>query len=267
MPGTNTPRVDQPRFPFGKNWTRFLSVLDEKRITDAEQSVLDMLEVDDLRQRSFLDAGSGSGLFSLVANRLGATRVRSFDYDANSVACTRELKRRYAPTDASWTIEQGSVLDTDYLRTLGSFDIVYSWGVLHHTGDMWRALANVLPLVNSGGRLFISIYNDQGWKSTFWRQVKVLFNRSRIIRGALLLAAGTYFGGRRFFKTMPPGRGMSYWHDLVDWLGGYPFEVARPDEVVAFCRTRGFRLERLEAVGAGHGTNQFVFFKKTVISH
>src|SRR3989442_1496491 len=133
---------DEKRFPFGKNWARFLSVLDDDRIAQAERSIREMLEVTTLRGLSFIDVGSGSGLFSLAAKRLGAARVHSFDYDADSVACTRELKRRFYPV-ADWTVERGSVLDAAYLERIGTFDIVYSWGGLHHTGDMWQGLANV----------------------------------------------------------------------------------------------------------------------------
>src|SRR3712207_6573115 len=93
------------RFEFGKNWTRFLSTLTEESIRKAEQSLKDMLEVDDLRNTSFLDIGSGSGLFSLAARRLGA-RVHSFDYDPHSVASTRELQRRSFPEDSAWTVEE-----------------------------------------------------------------------------------------------------------------------------------------------------------------
>src|ERR1043165_6266518 len=118
------------RFQFGENWWRFLSVLNDERIAEAEKSLGEMLGVESLRGKSFLDIGSGSGLFSLAARRLGA-RVRSFDYDPQSVACAQELKRRYFADDADWMIEQGSVLDPDYIRRLGQFDIVYSWGVLH----------------------------------------------------------------------------------------------------------------------------------------
>src|SRR5438105_15936615 len=121
------------RFEFGKNWSRFLDVLDDERIREAEESLKKMLEVESLAGKSFLDIGSGSGLFSLAARRLGA-RVHSFDYDPQSVPCAAELKRRYFTDDAAWTIEEGSALDEQYVRALGTFDVVYSWGVLHQTG-------------------------------------------------------------------------------------------------------------------------------------
>jgi len=107
---THTLEIQQgQRFEFGKNWQRFLSVLNDERIAEAEKSLRAMLETESLSGKSFLDVGSGSGLFSLAAMRLGAARVHSFDYDPQSVACTRELKRRYFPDAHHWTIEEGSV--------------------------------------------------------------------------------------------------------------------------------------------------------------
>src|ERR1039457_4578113 len=110
------------RFEFGKNWTRFLGSLNEERIAQARKSLSERLELETLQGKTFLDIGSGSGLFSLAARQLGA-RVHSFDYDPHSVNCTRELKRRYFPHDDSWTVESGSALDASYLRSLGQFDV------------------------------------------------------------------------------------------------------------------------------------------------
>ena len=263
------------RFEFGANWSRFLAVLDERRIATAEESLKRMLEVADLRGRSFLDIGSGSGLFSLAARRLGA-RVHSFDYDPQSVACTRELRRRYFNEDADWTIEEGSALDEDYVRALGTFDVVYSWGVLHHTGAMWPALANAALPCAVGGKLFVAIYNDTGTQARRWLWIKRTYNRlPRPVRVPFALAVSAPEEVKGALRALLKGRplayvrtwtdygkgdrGMSHWRDIVDWVGGYPYEVAAPEEIFDFYKARGFTLTKLKCGGVGLGCNEFVF--------
>ena len=265
------------RFKFGQNWARFLAVLDDERISRAEESLKQMLEVESLANRSFLDIGSGSGLFSLAARRLGAC-VHSFDYDPQSVACTTELRRRYFPDDERWTIEEGSALDADYLRSLGTFDVVYSWGVLHHTGQMWQALENAQLPVAAGGKLFIAIYNDMGTQSTRWKWIKRTYNKlpgvlrtpfavvvmapdeaKSILRSLLKGRPVEYI---RSWTRYDPKRGMNRWRDIIDWVGGYPYEVARPEEIFDFYRARGFTLTRLKCGGVGLGCNEFVLLKE-----
>jgi 2-polyprenyl-6-hydroxyphenyl methylase/3-demethylubiquinone-9 3-methyltransferase len=264
------------RFEFGKNWSRFLSVLDEARILEAEKSLREMLEVEDLRGQSFLDIGSGSGLFSLAARRLGA-RVHSLDYDSRSVACTRELRRRYFPDDDAWTIEEGSALDTAYIKSLGQFDVVYSWGVLHHTGQMWLGLENARLPVAPGGKLFIAIYNDTGTQAARWKVIKKIYNKlPRLLRlpyTVAVIAPEELKSLLRSLVTLKPGayirswtrynqqRGMSRWHDIVDWVGGYPYEVATPDEIFDFYKARGFTLTKLKCGRVGLGCNEFVFVR------
>jgi len=265
------------RFEFGKNWSRFLGTLDDTRITEAENSLRDMLGVQHLTGKTFLDVGSGSGIFSLAARRLGA-RVHSFDFDPQSVACTRELRRRYFPDAVEWTIQAGSVLDPEYMRSLGTFDIVYSWGVLHHTGKMWEALNNVSRSVSPGGRLFIAIYNDVGWRSVAWRGIKVCYNKApRFLRTPFVLSVLIPGQAKAFLKslvTLQPGayvrswtqyeknRGMSRWHDAVDWIGGYPYEVASTAKLVEFYKARGFELLKAKEPEYKLGCNELVFSHK-----
>jgi len=245
------------RFQFGANWTNFLSVLDERRIAEAEASLREMLDVTSLEGKTFLDIGSGSGLFSLAARRLGA-KVYSFDFDPQSVACALELRRRFFPNDSHWHVEQGSALDGRYMSGLGEFDVVYSWGVLHHTGSMWLGFEHAIRRVAPNGRLYIAIYNDQGWKSHVWWLIKACYNRLprllkplfvRLMIGAAALAALIKhtlmlkpMALIRSWKTDARERGMSAKYDAVDWVGGFPFEVASFELLQTYFEARGFAL-------------------------
>jgi 2-polyprenyl-6-hydroxyphenyl methylase/3-demethylubiquinone-9 3-methyltransferase len=260
------------RFAFGDNWRRFLDGLDEERIDHAVSSLKRLTGLENLDGRRFLDVGSGSGLFSLAAMRLGAESVTSFDFDPQSVGCGRILKDRFFPGDPRWRVLEGSILDEPFLRTLGSFDVVYSWGVLHHTGDMWRAIGNLTALVAPSGLAVLAIYNDQGTKSRVWRAVKAAWCKTpRPLRPILFFPIPLLFELRwalgHLLRFRSPfsrwsggqGRGMNPWHDWIDWLGGYPFEVATPEAIFDFFRARGFRLERLTTCMGGHANNEFAF--------
>lgn len=257
------------RFEFGKNWQRFLSTLTDEKIRIAETSIQEMLKTESLRGKTVLDIGSGSGLFSLAARKLGAT-VHSFDYDSLSVACTQELRSRYFPDDGDWTVEEGSILDEPFLNSLDRYDIVYAWGVLHHTGDMWAALEKTASLVKQNGTLFIAIYNDQGRISDFWKQVKKSYCSGPLGKAVISCLFVPFFFSitlllcvlrkKNLFSQYKRNRGMSMAHDWFDWLGGFPFEVATVDAVCRILFDRGFVLTNIKTT-RGQGNNQFVFTK------
>jgi 2-polyprenyl-6-hydroxyphenyl methylase/3-demethylubiquinone-9 3-methyltransferase len=129
---------------------------------------------------------------------------------------------------------------------------------------MWDAVANALTLVIPGGTVFIALYNDQGWISRYWTAVKRSYNRGAIRRSTLIGLHWPYLVGLRatvrFLSRRPRSeRGMNLWHDMKDWLGGWPFEVATPTEVQTYFMGRGFRLTKSSLCGRRHGCNEFVF--------
>jgi len=265
--------MSDTRFHFGKNWQAYLSGhFSEQSLARSVESLQKFLPVD-LSGKTFLDAGCGSGVHSLAALRLGAKSIMSFDFDEDAVEGTQKLKEKMAP-DSDWIIKQGSLLDADFLRNVGTYDVVYCWGVAHHTGDMWEALGNLYEAVAPGGHLFVSIYNtvDGRMGSRWWYRVKRFYNNSSwLVKKALELGYISYNVAKLLIRMKNPfrimreyerKRGMSWTVDLIDWLGGYPYEHARPDEVFSFYREKfGMELVALKTTQY-IGCNQFVFVRK-----
>jgi len=268
-----TAEVDYKRFSFGRNWRAFLTVLNDERIAEAEQNLKEMLGLETLGGLTFLDIGSGSGLFSLAARRLGA-KVFSFDYDYDSVCCTISLKEKFYPGDKTdnWRIEQSSVLDKDYLRSLGQFDIMYSWGVLHHTGDMWRAIETAAKLVKPTGKFALAIYAKTKMDAAWKIEKRIYSGGSKATQWAIRQAylASIFFSyvlrGRNPISlfSQARGRGMNFSHDIHDWLGGYPYETASPEELNSRICAMGFSEEITYLVSVsvglfGSGCHEYVF--------
>ncbi len=266
----------ESRFAFGENWSSYLASIDPSAIDEARKSLVKAVGQADLTGQSFLDIGCGSGIFSLIARTLGAS-VLSFDLDNDSVRCAATLRGKHFPDDPKWEIKQGSILDGAFISELKPFDVVYAWGVLHHTGNMWKALDNTSSLVRPGGRLVIAIYNDQGHWSRIWLRVKQVYDRlPRFLRVpfVFLVALPREMRSLAFsVSTLQPSRyvrswtqyrrcrGMSKWHDIVDWVGGYPFEVAKPEEIVFYFKDRGFELVGMTTCAGEAGCNEYVFLR------
>jgi 2-polyprenyl-6-hydroxyphenyl methylase/3-demethylubiquinone-9 3-methyltransferase len=263
----------QDAFAFGQNWQRYVDrYLDPERIAIASESLTDLIG-EDLSGKTFVDVGAGSGLFSLCAHHAGAARVISIDVDPDSVESCRMLKER-SGNPATWDVIEGSVLDPKLQQLVPPGDVVYSWGVLHHTGDMWTAIRLAAGLVKPSGLFSIAIYNratDRFLDSERWLRIKRAYNHApRAGRAGMRWTFLAYWTARQLYARQNPlriareykrSRGMALMTDLVDWLGGYPYEFATADEVVSFC-TEHCGLEVVKVLAhtpRDTGNNQFVF--------
>lgn len=266
-------RSIESHFEFGQNLDSFSQNLNEERIANAVEGVRRLLPTE-VAGTSFLDIGSGSGLSALSALRLGCARLVGVDYDPISVETTRAILTRYAP-DAAWVCAQRSVFDLT-VDVDDRFDVVYSWGVLHHTGDMWRAIKSSFALVADGGHLALALY-ARSPLCGFWRHEKRLYaHGAKWLRPPLewiyksVYVLGLLASGRnplRYIADYKRRRGMSWHHDVTDWLDSYPCESVTPKSIDICMSSRGFRLVRefvrLEPLFGllGSPSNDFVFHR------
>jgi 2-polyprenyl-6-hydroxyphenyl methylase/3-demethylubiquinone-9 3-methyltransferase len=257
------------RFAFGRNWKGFVATaLNEDRQRIAKAHLLEFLRLPDLAGRSFLDIGCGSGIHSLAALQAGA-KVFSFDYDQDSVDAARMMWESVGkPGD--WHIERGDVLDESYVRSLGRFDVVYSWGVLHHTGQMWRAVRTAAIPLKPDGLYYIALYSKEAYPDwQRWLDIKRAYNRAGPARRVLMecgQASRTAIDDLihlrnplRTIREYKRSRGMAYWTDIRDWLGGWPMEFAGDEETVSFCEGIGLELVHMMI---GEGNTEYLFTRK-----
>jgi len=264
---------EEQRFEFGKNWLNYIHKnFNEEKAEISRKHMLNVLDRGDLKGLSFLDIGCGSGLHSYAAWQAGARTVHSFDYDANSVAATRYVHEK-AGSPAHWTVEQGSVLDQIHMNRLPLFDLVYSWGVLHHTGNVWQAIRNAAARVKPGGLFYIALYSADAQKDPtpeFWLEVKRRYVSAGRLRRRCMDAWYVWrFILNRRIRNLPvfikqlwnhkQSRGMSLFTDIRDWLGGWPMEFVYDAEAVHFCEQLGFRKVKILT---GEANTEFVFVKE-----
>lgn len=258
-------------FSFGKNWEEFIiNNFTEERVKIAEDCLLDFLKLNSLQGVYFLDVGCGSGLHSLAAWKAGVKKIVSFDIDPYSAETTKKI-REMQGSPPNWEVFHGSILDKKFIANLELADLVYSWGVLHHTGKMWESLENTIGLVKHGGFLCIALYTTDG-KSDYWLKVKEKYNRVSEIEKRLMefqyLIRHTFIPHiidlKNPFRTVreyKKNRGMSYLVDVRDWLGGYPYEHAKIEDVLQFCMKR-FNLEFI-SIKTGEANTEYLFKKRS----
>ncbi len=258
--------MDEPKniaFDFGANWREFSDhALNQEKLAAARESLEQLIPAGRLQGATLLDIGCGSGIFAIAASFGGAARVVGIDISKASVETSRANAQAFAvPGDI--TFQHRSIFDPD-LAQLGKFDIVYSWGVLHHTGNMYQAIDIASGLVRPGGLLVLALYNRH-WSSGMWKGIKWFYNH---VPGFVQrLMVGLFFGVIALAKLIVTRRnpfrrkrrGMSFYYDVVDWVGGYPYEYADEEEIVGYMAGKGFECVKYVKPGVPTGCNEFVF--------
>lgn len=264
---------NKKQFAFGKNWQDFLQKkYNLKSLEKSKIYLKDFLDGHDIKDKTFLDVGCGSGIHSLAALELGAKKVFSIDVDKDSVECTESL-RDNKNDGYNWEIREVSLLDDKEINQLGKFDFVYCWGVAHHTGDMWRALDNLAKLVSDDGFLILAIYNEVPGKfgSKTWHYIKKFYVNSNFFIKKLMEI--TYVSSSflklcvssrrpfKFIKKYKEKRGMDWKVDLIDWLGGYPYEYASVEDIFNFYK-KNYSMTLVNLKTTNYiGNNQFLLKK------
>lgn len=254
-------------FKFGENWASFSKNIDEPRIEDAMQSLKNLFGENALSNRSFLDIGCGSGLFSIAAARLGASPVLGLDVDPLSVATSQSNAAQWLTDLSRISFRQLSVLEADQMNKIGAFDIVYAWGVLHHTGNMKLALENAGRRVRLDGMLMVAIYNKH-WSSLPWKGIKWFYNRvgrfgQKVLVWVLMPIIFIAKWMATFKNPLKMQRGMEFLHNVVDWVGGYPYEYASTAEMRPVLERLGFEVLKVLPAKVPTGCNEFVCRKKS----
>ena len=253
-------------FDFGLNWKSFSEdKLDAIRIDRAIQSLKNLLGCETLQDRNFMDVGCGSGVFSIAASNLGAAFVIGVDVNPRCITVCESNRNRLL-RNGNIAYRQLSALDEAKMRSLGLFDVVYAWGSLHHTGAMWDAIRITAQQVCPEGMFVLAIYNKH-WTSPIWERIKWFYNRipqfgQRLmtIFFAVIIYVAKFLVTRH--NPLNKERGMDFWYDVIDWIGGYPYEYATPSEVENFVTPLGFELKRFISAQVPTGCNEFVFTRK-----
>jgi 2-polyprenyl-6-hydroxyphenyl methylase/3-demethylubiquinone-9 3-methyltransferase len=237
-------------YRFGDNWSRFARGLTEEQRASARSELARFVGVERLSGATFLDLGSGSGVHSLAALELGVSSLSAVDFDPESVRTTEEVLRAHAPCNR-WSVWRANIL-TDFAASAERYDIVYSWGVLHHTGSMWQALEQALCLVRPGGYFAVALYNKTPMCPAWTVEKRVFSRLPRFVQSGLtVLFVGllvlrqllTFTNPVKWYRGYADSRGMSPYFDAHDWLGGYPYESVDHESLVIWMKTRGVTLE------------------------
>lgn len=252
-------------FLFGKNWQNFSKfALNEDKVDQGRKAFQELFGDISFKGKKFLDIGFGQGLAIHFAGESGA-ECMGIDIDSENLKAIKETNRFFKLELPQVKIQ--SILEEPFVEEhRQQFDIVHSWGVLHHTGDMERALEHAAQLVKPGGIFVMAIYNRH-WSSLAWWWIKKIYNMSPEWMKGLMISVFypiIYFAKWLVTKKNPKDklRGMDFYYDVIDWVGGFPYEYASLEEITNKIEQKGFICKKTIPANVPTGCNEFLFVKK-----
>ncbi len=256
------------QFDFGENWKDFsVKAINSQRIEESLKAFRELIDNKELNNETFLDIGFGQGLGLLNATLLGAKTV-GCDINPKCGEVLQYNKNKYPDlADKQIPVVIGSINETktvnEIKRICNQFSIVHSWGVLHHTGSMWKSIDISCNLVKSGGWFILAIYNKH-WSSILWKYIKWFYNVSpKFIKWLMIKIFYIIIFAAKFLVTfknpLKKERGMNFYYDIIDWLGGYPYEYATHNEIKDYVEKKGFKMIKSKTPEVPTGCNEFIF--------
>jgi len=245
--------MNETRFKFGENWSNYSSSVNLEKIELAKKDIIRL--VGDVSNKSVIDIGCGSGIHTVAFIQLGVKSIVSFDYDLKSVETTKKLVKKFCYKKSKYKVFQADILNIDSLSGLNKrkFDIVYSWGVLHHTGSMFEAIISTTKFLKDNGILVLGLYVKTKL-CNFWYYEKKIFNKYKFLQPLIklpflfFLIIGLSLKKRsspyKIIHDYKKQRGMSIIFDVNDWLGGFPYESIDDNSLLNFLKLKGFKIVR-----------------------
>lgn len=261
--------MDAHHFSFGQNWLEYnQNWLTEEKLNQAKEHFDKLCGGIDFTNKKFLDVGFGQGLTLFLASQKQA-QCQGIDIDPKNITAFEVAKKKLGSVEknlAPIQVQVASILDAQFVtQNHEAFDIVYAWGSLHHTGQMYPALKNCLSLLKPGGYFVCAIYNRH-WSSGTWHWIKKNYNRSPhwLKKLAIGLLIPPIFLAKwlvTFKNPLKMKRGMSFYYDVIDWVGGYPYEYASAEEMFAFFKKNSLKKIRWQKANVPTGCHEYVFQK------
>lgn len=234
-------------------WTEYIPEYDA-----SEKHWLLFFTPDEVKGKSVLDSGCGTGIFSIIFAKNGAGQVTGIDISPGSLGTAEGLKQKFGLSNARF--EQQDMLHLPYPDAC--FDIVWAWGTVHHTTDPLGAIDGLIRVLKPGGSILLAIYKKT--KVTWIHEAirKTLVRTPRRSWNALAKIMA-FFGTPivwTFKRREKARQGETLSELILDWYFVPIRHYYKPDEIRTFLEGKGFKIENyLAHSGRFNSSSNFIF--------